>query len=319
MSVLVTGGAGYIGAHIVRTLKNSDKKVFIADNFSTGNKERIKNVEFFEIDLAKPEACEALQKIFLEKKISSVIHIAAKKQVGESVAHPTWYYEQNVHSMTHLLQAMENTQTKKLVFSSSAASYGNPNVNIITEETLANPINPYGQTKLICEWMAENAKKAWGLQVASLRYFNVAGAGWADLADPETLNLIPIILDAIKNNQTTNIYGNDYNTPDGTCIRDYIHISDLAEAHIAALKYLDTQTSQESSIFNIGTGTGASVKEVINKIKEISGKNFNTNIAKRRAGDPPKLVADVSKAKKVLNWQAKHDLTDIITSAWNAN
>jgi UDP-glucose 4-epimerase len=288
MNILVTGGAGYIGSHIVRLLENTTHNVIATDYKIDG------------IDLA--HNYDQLNLLFINNNIDVVIHTAAKKAVGESVERPEHYYEQNIQGTNNLLKAMMANNVKKIVFSSSAAVYGIQDLNCIGEDVVCNPINPYGQTKLINEWMLSNASAAWGLQAISLRFFNVAGAGWEDLKDPGKANLIPIIESNIKSGVPTNVYGIDYDTPDGSCIRDYVHVLDIAEAHLTAVGGF----RDGHQIFNVGTGHGHSVLEILNNMQA------EYVIAPRRAGDPGHLVANVDKIKNVLGWQAKHSLSSIL-------
>ena len=317
MKILVTGGAGYIGSHVVRLLENRGDEVLIVDDFSNGLPARVADKHCVDLDLAGPGATEQLKKLLANNGIQAVIHFAARKRVGESVEKPELYYQQNIGGLANLLLAMRDAGTRQLVFSSSAATYGMPDVPLVAEDTICQPINPYGQTKLVGEWMVANAAAAWGLRHSSLRYFNVAGAGWPDLADTAVTNLIPIVFAAIKAGQAPTVFCDDYATPDGSCVRDYVHVLDLAEAHLAALDYLAGETRAES-VFNVGTGVGSSVFEVLAQIRQSSGVGFEIAVADRRAGDPPYLVGSVERIHRVLGWQAKHGLADIVDSAWAA-
>ena len=317
MTVLLTGGAGYIGSHVAQTLIDSGESVVIVDNFSTGLRSRISHLPNYLVDLGRADYIETLENVIIRHQITSVIHLAARKQVAQSVEQPEGYFVANIGGLANLLTAMKRTGVNKLVFSSSAATYGNPFPDLITETEATNPVNPYGQTKLVGEWLIKNAEIAWGLQHVSLRYFNVAGAGSKDLADTQKLNLIPIVFAALKDGKDPVVFGGDYPTPDGSCIRDYVHVSDLAEAHLSALRYLDTPDRQHS-IFNVGTGLGSSVLEVLEEIRTATGIDFDIDLRPRRAGDPPQLVADVTRIEQVMNWKTKKNLKDIVASAWSA-
>ena len=317
MSILVTGGAGYIGSHVVRLLQQQGHQAVVIDNLSSGLTSRIGEAKLVELDLAAETATDRLTKLMGEEQVTAVIHLAARKQVGESVGKPEWYFEQNIGGMAHLLEAMRAVGVDKMVFSSSAATYGMPDVDYVAEDFNCKPINPYGQTKLIGEWMTANAERAWGLRAANLRYFNVAGAGWPDLADTAVMNLVPIVFSALKDNKAPIVFGDDYSTADGTCVRDYVHVLDLAEAHVAALGYLD-KDQRKFATFNVGSGKGASVFEVLAEIKRVSQIDFEVEVQARRPGDPPYLCADVSRIREELGWVAKRNLSDIIESAWAA-
>jgi UDP-glucose 4-epimerase len=320
MSVLVTGGAGYIGAHVVRLLRERAENVVVVDDLSTGQAERVSGTPLVRIDLAADAALEELASTLAEHAVTSVIHIAAKKQVGESAARPAWYYAQNVGGMAHLLQAMERAGVDRLMFSSSAATYGLPDLApgaLLGEDTAPAPISPYGETKLVCEWMIAAAARARGLRAVDLRYFNVAGAGWDDLGDPGVFNLIPIVLRALTTGEQPRVFGADYPTPDGTCIRDYVHVLDLADAHLAALDYLEL-AQRPYDVFNVGTGVGASVREVLDEVGRATGYDATPQVVERRPGDPATLVADPARIADVLGWRSSRALPEIVASAWSA-
>ena len=317
MSVLVTGGAGYIGSHVARLLTEAGTEVIVVDDLSTGKDSRVSGLTSYRIDLSEASAVAALEELMIKHKVQSVIHLAALKQVGASVENPEKYFNKNLGGQANLLLAMRAAGVNKLVFSSSAAAYGVPDVDLVSEDETTSPINPYGQTKLIGEWMAANAETSWGLAHVNLRYFNVAGAGWDDLADTEVLNLIPIVFEAISKNNKPKVYGADYSTPDGSCIRDYVHVLDLAQAHIQALDYLEKE-KREFNTFNVGTGTGSTVLEVIHQIQKTTGIDFEYEVIARRPGDPARLIADSSRIEKTMGWKAKNSLVEIIESAWEA-
>ena len=320
MSVLVTGGAGYIGAHVVRLLQERGDAVVVVDDLSSGVAEHVGDATLVQLDLAREGAADVLEGLLREHAVEAVIHVAAKKQVGESAERPTWYYQQNVGGFANLLQAMEAARVDRLMFSSSAATYGTPDLppgQLLTEETPPRPISPYGKTKLVCEWMMCDAGRAWGLRGAGLRYFNVAGAGWPDLGDPAVMNLVPLVLRALADGQQPVVFGDDYPTPDGTCIRDYIHVLDLAEAHLLALDYLG-RDDRPHEIFNVGTGTGTSVLEVLHQLAASTGYDVQPVLRERRPGDPAALVADVSRIRDSLGWTASRSVADMTDSAWQS-
>jgi len=317
MSILVVGGAGYIGAHVVRLLQERGEDVVVVDDLSTGTPDRIGSSTLVELDVASEGAEEILARTMTEHAVTAVIHFAARKQVGESVEKPEWYYLQNVGGMAKVLTAMRQAGVAQFIFSSSAAVYGMPDAELIEEDIHCEPINPYGQTKLIGEWMLANAERAWGLNWTALRYFNVAGAGWPELGDPAILNLIPMVLDRLARGDRPKVFGDDYPTPDGTCVRDYIHVLDLAKAHLVAMDHL-AGGQPEARVFNVGTGTGYSVREVIDAVGQASGLDATPDVVERRAGDPPKLVASPARIADVLGWTAELDLTDIASSSWEA-
>lgn len=318
MSILVTGGAGYIGSHVVALLIEQGEDVVVVDDLSSGHADRIGTDKFVELDLSAADAQGVLETTMRDNGVDAVIHFAAQKQVGVSMDRPIFYYRQNVGGMTNLLASMDTQGVDRLVFSSSAAAYGMLDVELVTEDMPCHPVNPYGETKLIGEWMAHRASVANGLKAASLRYFNVAGAGRDNLGDPTAFNLIPIVFNALVRGEDPVVFGDDYPTPDGTGIRDYVHVLDLAEAHIAALSWTG-QSGPRHEAFNIGTGNGSSVLEVIAEISRATCTDVQPHIAPRRPGDPARVVADVSKATKALDWSASQSLPDIVDSAWAAH
>ena len=317
MTILVTGGAGYIGAHVVRLLEQAGTDVIVVDNLSTGQASRIGTAKLVELDVAADSSVAVLTDVMKDNGVTAVIHFAAQKQVGESVARPAYYYQQNVNGMANVITAMEAAGTRDLVFSSSAATYGMPPVAVVDEDVTAAPINPYGETKLVGEWLGRAAGKAWGMRFAALRYFNVAGAGWDDLGDPAKLNLITMVLDRVAKGQDPMVFGDDYDTPDGTCVRDYIHVLDLAKAHIAALDYLQLD-ERPFDTFNVGTGIGNSVTEVIDGLSKASGIDIRPVVTDRRPGDPPHLVGSCERINKVLGWYGTSTFDEILDSAWRA-
>ena len=318
MAILVLGGAGYIGSHTALELVKAGNEVVIADNLVTGYRKAIpEGAKFYEGDLRDSDF---LDNLFHQEKIDAVIHFAAYSLVGESVTNPLKYYDNNLYGTKVLLEAMVKNNVGKIVFSSTAATYGEPENIPILETDRTCPTNPYGETKLAMEKMFKWTAEAHGLRYVSLRYFNACGADESgtigEAHNPES-HLIPLILQVPNGKrETISIYGTDYDTPDGTCIRDYIHVTDLAQAHILAVQYLNN--GGESDIFNLGNGVGYSVREVIETARKVTGHPIPATETSRRAGDPARLVASSEKAKSVLGWKPVHDsLEEIIASAWN--
>ena len=314
--ILITGGAGYIGSHVNKELSKKGYETLIYDSLVYGHRELVKWGRLVVADLGDTER---LNLVFKEYPIEAVMHFAAYTYVGESMEDPQKYYLNNVKNTLNLLQAMLDNGVEYIVFSSSCATYGLPKHTPIIEEHPQKPINPYGRSKLMVEEILRDYSKAYGLKYVSLRYFNAAGADpeceTGEWHEPET-HLIPRVLDvALGNREAVEIYGTDYPTPDGTCIRDFIHVSDLAVAHVLALEYL--KGGGVSEVFNLGNERGFSVKEVINTAELITGKKLKTVEKERRPGDPPVLVSSSEKIKKVLGWNPKyHELSYIIQTAW---
>ncbi|MBO8160720.1 MAG: UDP-glucose 4-epimerase GalE [Thermosipho sp. (in: Bacteria)] len=316
MAILMAGGAGYIGSHVCKMLYEKGYEVIVYDNLSHGFKNFVKWGEFVPGDISDEKL---LDNIFKNYEIDAVMHFCAYIEVGESVIDPQKYYINNVESTLILLKTMLKNGIKKFIFSSTAAVYGLPEKIPIKEDDPKQPINPYGKSKWMIEQILEDYDKAYGLRSIRFRYFNAAGADESgeigEAHKPET-HLIPLIFDAALGvRENIKIFGTDYDTRDGTCIRDFIHVNDLADAHIKGLEYL--LSGEGTNYFNLGSGEGYSVKEVIEKVKEITKRDFEVIETDRRPGDPPYLIADSEKASKVLGWKPKYDLNMIIETAWN--
>lgn len=317
MAILVCGGAGYIGSHAVYQLAAKNEEVVIVDNLQTGHKEAVHPAAKFYLGDIRDS--EILDRIFTENKIEAVMHFAANSLVGESMADPLKYFNNNVYGMQVLLESMVKHNVKHIVFSSTAAVYGEPKHVPILEDDETNPTNPYGETKLAMEKMMKWVSAANGIHYVSLRYFNVAGAledgSIGEDHTPET-HLIPLILQVpLKKREFITVFGEDYATPDGSCVRDYIHVIDLADAHIKALNYL--REGNESNIFNLGSGTGFSVKEMIAATKAATGEEIKVVLGERRAGDPAQLIASSEKAQRLLGWKPSHtSIEEIVKTAW---
>ncbi len=315
--ILVVGGAGYIGSHVVKKLVET-KPIVVLDNLSTGHRHLVdKRAVFVHGDLGDRAT---LVRIFEKYPIDAVMHFAANSLVGESVAEPMKYYKNNVAATLTLLETMMEYGVKRFIFSSTAAVYGIPNVDLITEDCPTNPINPYGRSKLMIEHMLSDFASAYDLRYVVLRYFNAAGAHESgDIGEdhhPET-HLIPLILQHLLGlRDKISVFGTDYDTPDGTCIRDYIHVTDLAEAHIIALHAL-LSNEKKTATYNLGNGLGYSVKEVIDMCERVTGKQATIEYTERRPGDPARLVASSEKIARELGWKATRSLEDIIKTAWN--
>ena len=316
MKILVVGGAGYIGSHMIKRFQNTDHQIEVLDNLSTGFKENSQNYKFHMCDLSNKEQ---VHKILKENKYEMVMHFASSINVGESYDHPMKYYENNVTNTLNLLECMIDLKILNFIFSSTAAVYGEPESIPIKEEQKLSPINPYGKTKSVVESILSDYDKSYGLKYISLRYFNACGAHIdgtiGERHNPET-HLIPLILQTASGRRNNlKIYGDDYKTKDGTCIRDYIHVMDIAEAHLLSLEKL-IQT-QSSDIYNIGNKQGYSVREIIDVVEKVTQIKISYEISEKRKGDPAELIADNSKISEKLNWKAKYsDLYTIINTAW---
>jgi UDP-glucose 4-epimerase len=314
MAWLLTGGAGYIGGHIVRAMRDADLPVVVLDDLSTGTRDRVP--PDVPLVVASVLDRERVVSALRDHEIRGVIHLAAKKAVGESVARPLLYYRENVCGFERLLDAMLDAGVDRIVLSSSCSVIGTPEEELVTEDSPTNPESPYGVTKLVCEWMLRDVARATGMRYAGLRYFNVAGAGAPELGDSGVFNLIPLTFRALTAGRPPEVYGDDYPTRDGSCIRDYIHVVDLAQAHVAAVERL--QAGPCAEIYNVGRGEGATVKEVMQTVRAVVGRDFEYVVTARRPGDPTRIVGVVDKIRKELGWAAEYDLEDMVRSAWAA-
>jgi UDP-glucose 4-epimerase len=313
MTWLITGGAGYIGAHVVRTLTAAGLQVAVLDDLSTGLRDRVAP----EVPLVVGSVLDRplVRRTLDDHEITGVVHLAGKKAVTESLERPLHYYRENVGGFLSLLEALTDAAVGRLVFSSSAAVYGLPEDDLVTEDAATVPLNPYGMSKLMCERLLSDVGAATGLRGISLRYFNVAGAAQPGLADAGGSNLIPLTFEAVSSGRRPQIFGSDYPTPDGTCVRDFIHVADLADAHVAAV--LALQAGSPSRVYNVGRGQGASVREVLATVQEVTGARIDPQVVGRRAGDPARVVADPQRIAADLGWRARLDLRDMVASAWS--
>ncbi|WP_418959641.1 UDP-glucose 4-epimerase GalE [Streptomyces tritici] len=316
MTWLITGGAGFIGAHVVRAMTAAGESVAVYDDLSTGDRGRVPDgVPFVEgSTLDRSRLVSALR----DHGVTGVVHLAAKKQVAESVARPLHYYRENVTGLEVLLDAAAECGVRSFLFSSSAAVYGMPDVDLVTEDTDCRPINPYGETKLVGEWMVRAAGAAHGMATASLRYFNVAGSAAPELADTGVFNLVPMVFEKLTEGEAPVVFGDDYATEDGTCVRDFIHVEDIASAHLATARALTERGPGADLTLNIGRGEGVSVREMIALIGEVTGygPKASPTTAGRRPGDPARVVASAARIAEELGWQARHDARAMVASAW---
>ncbi|GEK19794.1 UDP-glucose 4-epimerase GalE [Cellulomonas xylanilytica] len=317
MTVLVTGGAGYIGAHVVRLLQSAGREVLVADDLSTGSADRVPGATLVRLDLADPSSVVPLTDACRAHGVTAVIHLAARKRVDESVARPLWYLTQNVGGLANVLRGVRAADVSTMIFSSSAAVYGSCGGAPVSEDDATRPVNPYGRSKLAGEMLVRDVVRSSDLRAVSLRYFNVAGAGWPELGDTGVTNLVTQTLDRLTRGERPEVYGTDYATPDGSGVRDYLHVVDLAQAHLAVLDRLEAGHLPRD-VYNVGTGHGASVLEVLALLGRVSGLDAAPEIGPRRAGDPASVVAAVDRIRAEVGWRARHGVPEVLSSAWAA-
>ncbi|MGW3303315.1 UDP-glucose 4-epimerase GalE [Streptomyces rubiginosohelvolus] len=313
MTWLITGGAGYIGSHVVAAMAGEERLV-VLDDLSTGRADRLPEGVPFVVGSVLDR--DLLDRVLADHAVTGIVHIAGKKQVAESVERPLYYYRENVDGLRTLLEAASGAGVRRFLFSSSAAVYGMPDVDLVTEKTPCLPLSPYGETKLAGEWLVAAAGRAHGMSTASLRYFNVAGAASPELADEGVFNLVPMVFERLEADEAPRIFGDDYATPDGTCVRDYVHVEDIASAHVAAARRLARDPSAEL-VLNIGRGEGASVAEMVDLILDVTGRTGLPPVSEsRRPGDPARVVASVDAIAEELDWSARYGIRAMVESAW---
>lgn len=316
---LVTGGAGYIGSHVARRLRGSGRSVVVLDDLSSGHREFVDTgdgVEFVHGSVVSPDDVDSAL-VAGGGPVAGVVHLAGFKYAGVSVERPLHTYTQNVTGMQVLLERMVEHGVGRLVFSSSAATFGTPDVDLVTEQTATLPESPYGESKLIGEWLIRDVARVADLEHTSLRYFNVVGSGYDDLYDSSPHNLFPLVLKALTEGRTPKVNGTDYPTPDGSCVRDYVHVDDLALAHVAAADALEAGRPLEP-VYNLGSGDGVSVLQIMDAVRRATGIDFEPERHDRRPGDPARIVASGELAARDLGWRMRHDLDDMVSSAWTA-
>lgn len=315
MTWMVTGGAGYIGAHVVRAFAEQGLTSVVVDDLSSGHRAFVPDdVPFVEASILDTGL---LTTVLREHRVTGVVHVAGFKYAGVSVERPLHTYEQNVLGTLSVLRAMESTGVDAVVFSSSAATYGTPDVDTVTEQTATRPESPYGESKLIGEWLLHDQGVATRLRHTSLRYFNVVGSGTDEVYDTSPHNLFPLVIEALVEDRTPRIYGGDYPTPDGTCVRDYVHVADLAASHVAAARALAEGTTLEP-VYNLGSGDGLSVRQIMEAMARVTGVGFEPEVHPRRPGDPARIVASGELAGRDLDWRMRHTVDEMVASAWQA-
>ncbi|MFB7913390.1 UDP-glucose 4-epimerase GalE [Streptomyces sp. NPDC056061] len=314
MTWLITGGAGYIGSHVTKAMADAGRRVVVLDDLSTGTADRLPDGVPLEVGSVLDR--DLLDRVIRQYDIGGILHIAGKKQVAESVEKPLFYYRENVDGLRVVLDAAVAAGVGRFLFSSSAAVYGMPDVDLVTEETPCLPMSPYGETKLAGEWLVSATGRAHAMATVSLRYFNVAGAVSPELGDDGIFNLVPMVFERLTAGQAPLVFGDDYTTPDGTCVRDYIHVEDVATAHVAAVARLEDDPSA-SLVLNIGRGEGVSVHDMVTAIRKITGhEDVEPEARARRAGDPARVVASAELIHRELGWTARHDIRAMVASAW---
>jgi UDP-glucose 4-epimerase len=315
VSWLVTGGAGYVGAHVVHAMVAAGEDVVVLDDLSTGDAGRLAGLPQVRLEVGSVRDRGMVRRVLRENGVAGVVHLAGKKQVAESVADPLLYWAENVEGLVALLEGCRAKGVTRFVFSSSASVYGMPDAERVTEDTACHPLSPYGRTKLAGEDLLRDCA-AWGLTATSLRYFNVAGAAAPGLGDRGTANLVPLVFQALDAGRPPVLFGDDHPTPDGSCVRDFVHVSDVADAHVAAARALTA--GRPGGTYNVGRGEGSSVLEVLRVVAEVTGGDTTPEVAGRRPGDPARVVAAVDRIAADLGFRATRDLHEMITSAWTA-